>query len=307
MGISRRDFLRGSAATAGAIAVPGLLKARHAPAEMQTRPFGKTGWKASIYAVGTAEIPDTDAAVAALRKLMDAGVNYLDTAPSYRGTRSETTVGKAVAGRRDKVWIATKTLERSADGAFREINESLSRLNSGHIDLLQVHAVNDDATLDRVFSKGGAVEGIERAKKEGLVRHIGITGHTRPEVILRAIKTYPFESVLVPVSAMDKHVNDFADDVLPYAQEHGIAVAGMKSLKGMERATGGEFDPADFIRYSLSLPVSTLTIGLRRLKEADENLQMVLAFKPMPPAEMKALEASVKEITNTRALWWKKR
>ncbi len=307
MGISRREFLRRSAATAGAIAVPSLLPEWQAPAEMQTRPFGKTGWNASIYAVGTAEVPDTDAAVDALRRLMAAGVNYIDTAPSYRGTRSETTVGRAVAGRRDKVWIASKTLERSAGGALREVKESLARLQCGHIDLLQVHAVNDDATLDAVLNKGGAVEGLERAKKEGLVRHIGITGHTRPEVILRAIKTYPFVAVLVPVSAMDKHINDFADEVLPYAREHGIAVAGMKSLKGMERATGGDFDPTDFLRYSLSLPVSTLTIGLRQLKEAEENLETALAFKPMPPDEMEALEASVKGITNTRALWWKRR
>lgn len=307
MGISRRDFLRGSAATAGAMAVPSLLASPPAGAEMQTRPFGKTGWNASIYAVGTAEIPDNDAAVAALRRLMDAGVNYIDTAPSYRGTRSETTVGKAVAGRRNDVWIASKTLERSADGAFREVNESLSRLKSGHIDLLQVHAVNDDATLDAVLKQGGAVEGLERAKKEGLIRNIGITGHTRPEVILRAMKSYPFVSVLVPVSAMDKHINDFADEVLPYATEHGIAVAGMKSLKGMERATGGEFDPTDFLRYSLSLPVSTLTIGLRRVREAEENLKTVLAFKPMAAAEMAALEASVKDRTNTQALWWKNR
>ncbi len=307
MGISRRDFLRGSAATAGAMAVTGLLAKQPAVAEMQTRPFGKTGWKASIYAVGTAEIPDTDPAVAALRMLMDAGVNYIDTAPSYRATRSETTVGKAVAGRRNDVWIASKTLERTADGAFREVNESLSRLNSGHIDLLQVHAVNDDATLDAVLKKGGAVEGLERARSEGLIRCIGITGHTRPEVILRAIKTYPFVSVLVPVSALDKHIHDFADEVLPYAKEHGIAVAGMKSLKGMERTTGGEFDPTDFLRYSLSLPVSTLTVGLRRVREAEENLRTMLAFKPMAAAEMAALEASVKDRTTTQALWWKRR
>ena len=126
MGISRREFLRRSAATGGAFAVPSLLHEWTAPAEMQTRPFGKTGWNASIYAVGTAEVPDTDEAVAALRMLIDAGVNYIDTAPSYRGTRSETTVGKAVARRRSKVWIASKTLERSADGAYREVNESSS-------------------------------------------------------------------------------------------------------------------------------------------------------------------------------------
>ena len=165
---------------------------------MASRPFGKTGFQASIYTVGTAEIPSSQAAVDALRRLFDGGVNMIDTAPSYMGTQSESTVGRAIEGRRAGLWISTKTLERTADGAYREVKESLERLGCGHIDLLQVHAINDQGTLDAVLRKGGAVEGLERAKKDGLIRHIGITGHTRPEVIQNAVKAYPFVSILVP-------------------------------------------------------------------------------------------------------------
>lgn len=275
--------------------------------KMPTRPFGKTGWNASLYALGSAELPDGDATVDAIRQLMDAGVNYLDTAPSYRGTRSETMIGKAVIGRREQVFIASKTQERSADGAYREITESLKRLDSGHIDLLQIHAVNDDATLDSVLRKGGAVEGLERARRDGLIKHIGITGHTRPEVIVRALNEYPFESILVPVSAVDKHISDFAEEVLPLANEKGIGIAGMKSLKGVEIATKGKFDAPDLVRYSMSLPISTLTIGLRQLPEVEQNLKTALDFKPMSPRDMAVLEESVQEHADTRFLWWKRR
>ena len=274
--------------------------------KMPTRPLGKMGWDVSIYAVGTAELPAGEGSVQTLRELMDAGVNYIDTAPSYQRTRSETLIGQAVAGRRDQVWIATKTLERAADAAYKEINESLKRLGIDAIDLLQVHAVNANGTLDAVLRKGGAIEGIERAKSEGLIRHIGITGHTRPEVILRAIKEYPFESILVPTSALDRHVNDFADEVIPTARKKGLAVVGMKSVKGIERATKGEFEPAEFIRYSMSLPISTLTIGLRKIPKPAENLKLALAFKEMTRSEMRALEQEVERHSNMTTLWWKK-
>jgi len=305
MGISRREFLKRSAAAAGSVSLPSLISEWLEQGKMAMRSLGQTGWNASIYTVGTAEIPSSQAAIDALRALFNGGVNVVDTAPSYMGTQSEATVGRAIEGRRDKLFLCTKTLERTADGAYREVKESLGRLKSGHVDLLQVHAVNDSGTLDAVLRKGGAVEGLERCKKEGLIRHIGITGHTRPEVILDAIKRYPFESILVPVSAMDKHINDFCDACVPYANEKGIAVVAMKSVKGIERAKPGQFEAAEFIRYSLSKPVSTLNLGLRRPEEALQNLKTVLGFKPMPTEEMQSLEARVKGDANTRTLWWK--
>ena len=304
MALSRRDLLRLSGLGLGASAFPAFAQATK---QMPKRKLGKMGWEASIYAVGTAEIPADEEAIIALNQLLDGGVNYIDTAPSYTGTRSEKVIGAVMKKRRKEVFLATKTLERSADGAYAEVKASLERLQTDHVDLLQVHAINDSGTLDQILAKGGAIEGLERAKKDGLIRNIGITGHTRPEVILEALKKYPFASILVPVSAVDKHIHDFADEVLPAASKLGISIVGMKSLKGIERATGGKFEAEPLLRYSLSLPISTLTIGLRRGMEVGLNLSVIRAFKKMPAAEMAKLEAEMKQHANVETLWWKRR
>ncbi|GMV88723.1 MAG: hypothetical protein AMXMBFR81_16540 [Chthonomonas sp.] len=304
MALSRRDFLKLTGATALA------LTRRESEAQtprIATRPYGKTGWNASIYAVGTAEIPETEAAVRALNQLLDGGVNFIDTAPSYQGTRSETAIGMVMAKRRKEVFLATKTLARDADGAYAEVKASLERLQTKQTDLLQVHAVNDDGTLDQVLATGGAVKGLERAKREGLIRYIGITGHTRPEVILRALDAYPFDAILVPVSALDKHIHDFATEVLPKANKLGIGISGMKALKGMEFARGLVDEPEPLLRYALTLLISTLAIGLRQVSEVEPNLRMAREFKPMPAEEMRALETAVHPLATTQALWWKRR
>ncbi|MBX7132067.1 MAG: aldo/keto reductase [Fimbriimonadaceae bacterium] len=304
MSLSRRDLLRLSGLGLGATAFPVLGQVTKS---MPKRKLGKMGWEASIYAVGTAEIPGDEEAIIALNQLLEGGVNYIDTAPSYMGTRSEKAIGIVMKKRRKEVFLATKTLERSADGAYAEVKASLERLQTDHVNLLQVHAVNDTGTLDQILAKGGAIEGLERAKKDGLIRHIGITGHTRPEVILEAPKKYPFNSFLVPVSALDKHIHDWADEVLPAANKLGISIVGMKSLKGIERATGGKFEAEPLLRYSLSLPISTLTIGLRRGMEVGKNLDAVRAFKKMSSDEMAKLEADMKQHANVETLWWKRR
>lgn len=303
MGISRRDVLKISGAAI--VAGPGAFQA--APKPLPTRPLGRTGWHATLYAIGTAELPDTETAVRALRALLDAGVNYVDTAPSYQNGRSEVAVGQALRDRRDRVFVATKTLARDADGAYEEVRASLKRLDLSYVDCLQIHAVNDMGTLDRVLGRRGAVAGLERARREGLVRFIGITGHTRPEVISKAIERYPFASILVPTSTLDKHLSDFAEETIPLARAKGIAVIGMKALKGMEIATRGRFQAADLIRYALSLPVDTLAIGLRRPSEVEDNLRIVRDFRPMSPRERKALEDRLRPYATADHLWWKRR
>jgi len=265
------------------------------------------GWDASLFALGTAEFPGADEGVPMLHVLLDAGVNYIDTAPSYQGTRSESVIGQVMATRRKEVFLATKTLRRDAEGAFEEVRQSLGRLRCKQIDLLQVHAVNDAATLERVLAPDGAIRGLEKARKEGLIRYIGITGHTRPEVILDALKKYRFDSILVPVSALDAHVHDFASEVIPYANRHGTAVIGMKSLKGMEIATGGKFEPKEYLRYACSLPISTLTVGLRRAYEAQANLTIFREFVPMSNEEMKRFAEKQKSRATEQVLWWKRR
>ncbi|MFY9233616.1 MAG: aldo/keto reductase [Fimbriimonadaceae bacterium] len=301
MSLTRRELIQAGAAVALSPSVIGVR------AKMPTRALGKTGWKASIYALGSAEIPASEEAVRAIEKLIEGGVNYLDTAPSYQGTRSERVLGEVLRKHRAKVFLATKTLARDADGAYAEIKQSLQRLQTKQIDLLQIHSINVQQELDRVLGKGGAIEGLEKAKKEGLIRFIGITGHTRPEVLLDALNRYPFDSILVPISPLDKHVSDFATEVIPKANKLGISIAGMKALKGIERAKGDDFDPGKFLRYAWSLPISTLTIGLRRESEVAGNLASALAFKKMTLGEMREIEASVSSLATVENLWWKRR
>jgi len=267
------------------------------------RRLGAIPFDATILGLGTAEIPDDEEALKALRLALDAGVNYLDTAPSYRAARSESVVGQIAKTHRDRFFLATKTLERSADGAYREVRESLQRLQTDRIDLIQVHAVNDFATLEQVLT--GAVQGLERAKREGIVRHIGITGHTRPEVILRAIESYPFESILVPVSAADHWVNDFVSGVIPQARQRGVAVIGMKALKGVERSKGQVRDAERWLRYAWSCPVDCLIVGFRRYADVLENVRLAQQFQPMSTEEMKQLEQEAQKFANTQVLWWK--
>ena len=276
-------------------------------AALPKRPFGRTGWKASIYALGTGEIPENPEAIRAIHRAIDGGVNYLDTAPSYQGIRAETVLGEVLKTRRRAVFVATKTLERSADGAYAEVVASRGRLGIDRIDLIQIHSVNDDATLERALAKGGALEGLRRAQKEGLVAHIGITGHTRPDVILKAVESGEFAAILVPVSPLDHHLSDFATDVIPRAVKLGLGIAGMKSLKGIERASGGKFDPVPYLRYAWSLPISTLALGLRKETEIADNLAAASAFKPMTRAESTSLEEKSKQWANDGVLWWKKR
>lgn len=306
MSLSRRQFIR-AGTVAAAATFAGAWEQGEELAALPSRPFGKTGWKASIYALGSAEIPDNQEAARAIHKMIDGGVNYLDTAPSYQGTRSETVLGGVLKTRRREVFVATKTLERAADGAYEELKASLSRLAIEKLDLIQIHAVNDDSTLERVLTKGGAVEGLKRAQREGLVAHIGITGHTRPEVILKAVNSGEFASILVPVSPLDHHLADFATDVIPRAAKLGLGIAGMKALKGIERASGGGFDPVPYLRYAWSLPLSTLTIGLRKESEVAPNLVAARGFKAMTRAEKAALEGKSKEWADEGVLWWKRR
>lgn len=310
MAVSRRDVLRKGGSAAAGLALGGALPASGqspaAPnAQMPMRPFGKTGQKVSILALGSAELPSGDATVKALNEMIDGGVNYFDTAPSYMGGNSEITIGQVLKTRRKEVFLATKTLGRTADAAYREVQESLKRLQTDHVDLLQIHSVNDFGTLDQVLSKGGGVEGLERAKKEGLIRHIGITGHTRPEVISKALDSYPFESILVALSALDANLNDFASEVVPKAKKLGIGIVGMKALKGIERVSGS-FESARFLRYVWSLDVSTLTVGVRQIPEAAKNVAAAHAFKPMSVDERAAFAKEMAPHANANNLWWKR-
>jgi len=216
---TRREFL--GVAAAGAISVEALAHVRTGQ-KLPTRPLGTTGLDVTILGLGCATLGYGGHTIAEGARIVEAcidgGITYIDCASSYRN--AEVKVGEIMKDRRKEVILATKVLERDKNAAWREINRSLERLRTDRVDVLQLHAINSMSDLGRIRSDDGALHAAIRAKKEGLCSHIGITGHTRPNVLAAALEAYPFETVLIPLSSTDALVNDFAPVILPSAQKH---------------------------------------------------------------------------------------
>ena len=199
---------------------------------MPTRSFGKTGYKVGILSLGgqaTLEIKGREEeSEKIINKAIDLGINYIDTAASYGQGVSQLNIGRVMKTRRGEVWLSTKTHDRTYDGSMRLLEESLKNLQTDHLDLWQLHNVQRQDQTDQIFSPDGAIKAMEKAKSEGMVRYVGITGHFEPLVLLEAIKRYPFDSILMAVNAADVHYLSFKNYLLPEAQKRGIAIIGMK-------------------------------------------------------------------------------
>jgi predicted aldo/keto reductase-like oxidoreductase len=183
--------------------------------------------------------------------------------------------------RRNEVFLATKINKRSRDSVLEELQQSLEKLQTDHVDLIQVHAVNAFADLEQALAKDGAVAALEEARAQGMVRFIGITGHARPEILAHALREYPFDSVLCALGLADHLVSAADKFLLPVAQERNAAVIAMKVLghgtfPNVERA----------LRYSLALPgVSLAIVGMDSTEQIDQNVQIAANFKPLTETE----------------------
>lgn len=304
-GISRREFVKEAAAKA--VGVGWGLSSLSAFAEEKAsailkRPLGKTGLEVTILGLGCVAIGYGPHSVVEGAKIVeaciDSGINYIDCASSYGD--AEIKVGEVMKTRRKDVVLATKTLEREKESSWREINRSLQRLRTEYVDLLQIHSINSMDQLDQIMN--GSLLSAIRAKEEGLCKHIGITGHTRPAVIKEALNRYPFDTTLVPLSSTDKLINDFGETLFPIARETGFGIVAMKVLAA-GRVT--EY-VAESIRYVMSLPVSTAIVGMGTLEEVRQNVAVAKRFSPMSAPEMRALEQKTRSYATTSVLWWKR-
>lgn len=267
---------------------------------MQTRQFGRTGVEVPILGYGTATLGHIEADVpmdtgaAALNRAIDRGVTYLDTSPDYG---SEPIVGAVMKERRDEVFLATKCNLRTRDGVLRDIHASLERLQTDHVDLLQIHALNTHADLEAVLAADGSIPGVEEARRQGLCRFVGITGHARPDVLARAIREYDFDAVLVALGAADRLVSKPETVLLPVAQERGTAVIAMKVL------LHGEIGRRDLaLRYSLGLPgVSLAIVGLKDAEEVDAAVEIAESFTPLSEQEEEELLGLARELVQQDA------
>ncbi|TXK86161.1 aldo/keto reductase [Paenibacillus sp. N3.4] len=275
---------------------------------MEKRIFGQTGQHFPLLSFGAQRIVDEhhcteEEATQIVNRAIDEGITYFDTAPSYSDGQSEERLGKALAlqGRRNDVWIATKTHDRTRDGSLKLLEASLKRLQTDHVEEWRLHNIMTMEELDRCFAKGGAMEALLEAKEQGMIKHISISGHTNPRVQLEAIERYPFDSALVALSAADHLVYSFAHEFLPKAIEKGVAIIGMKVMALGKLAPWYE----KALQYTFSLPISTAIVGMESMEQLEKNLAITKSFKPMSDLEQLEFLKEIMHLANPDVLRWK--
>jgi aryl-alcohol dehydrogenase-like predicted oxidoreductase len=262
------------------------------------RPLGETGLDVSVlgvggYHLGTADSEDTAARI--VGEAIDSGINFFDNAWEYHEGVSEERMGKALQGKRDKVILMTKVCSHGRDAkiAMQQLEQSLVRLRTDHLDVWQIHEVVYDDDPDRIFRHDGAIEALDRAKQQGKVRFVGFTGHKDPDIHLKMLAhKYPFDTVQMPLNLLDStYARSFHRLVLPEAQKQGIAVLGMKSLCGSgEPVMNGAYTAEEGLRYAMSIPGVAVTIsGMESLDVLHQNLAIAKGFEPLPAKQLSAM------------------
>jgi len=327
--IKRRDLLKlGGAAAAGLVAGRALAEPPRRlpplPANPRTRDampmrnLGRTGFRVGIFSLGgQAAIEQADNAAVAVplvERALDLGVNYVDTSARYGGAEarwSERYVGEVMKRRRNEAFLASKTHDRTRDGSLRLLERSLELLQTDHLDLWQVHNLARMEEVEAIFATCGAVEALVEAREQGLVRHIGVSGHADPEVLLEAIRRFPFDTLLLALNAADPHHLPFAAKLLPLAVEKEMGIIGMKIpargrlLAGWTPPPGGDrygstragtLTMTEAMRYTLSLPVSTVIVGCDTVAQLEENVRIAREFTPLSPKQLLLLEERARPV-----------
>jgi aryl-alcohol dehydrogenase-like predicted oxidoreductase len=302
---------RVGAAPAAATAQPGGGPWNPATAAaMPTRNLGRTGFAVGLFSLGgqaAVEKPDNEAvAVPIVERALDLGVNYVDTSARYGGPSrwSERYVGEVMRRRRAQAFLATKTHDRTAEGSRRLLETSLRLLQTDHLDLWQLHHMSTMADVEEAFAKGGAIEAMQRAREEKLVRFLGLSGHADPDVLVEAIRRFPFDTVLMAVNAADPQRRSFQKALLPLAVEREMGIIGMK-IPARGRLVPGALTMKEAMRYVLSLPVSTVIVGVDSIAQLEENVAIAQSFTPLGVAQVAELERKAAPVAD-QALWFRK-
>lgn len=307
--LTRREFVKVGAAGAAAMAIATTLPA-DASTGMPTRAFGRTGHHVKLFSLGgqaTLEKPGThDDSIAIINRAIDLGVNYIDTAARYGNGISQTNIGEVMKTRRKEVFLASKTHDRTRDGSLKLLDESLRLLQTDHLDLWQLHNVQTDAQLDTIFGKDGAIEAMQKAREQKMVRFLGITGHFDPDVLLRGIQRFDFDTILMALNPADKHHLAFTERLLPAANEKKMGIVAMKiPARGRLFRPDGINRMTDAMSYVLTLPVSTVIVGCDTVQQLEQNVEIATNFNPLPATEMARLEKLTAGYV-AEASWFKK-
>ena len=299
-GISRRGFIGFAAAS---IFLTGTDQQAPRPESNNGIPYrmlGHTGKKVSLVGLGGYHLgkqADTQESIRIMRTGLDEGINFLDNCWDYNGGESEIRMGNALRdGYRQKAFLMSKIDGRTKASATSQINDSLRRLQTDRIDLLQFHEVIRDTDPDRIFAEGGAMEAVLQAQKAGKIRFIGFTGHKSPDIHLKMLATaskhgFTFDAVQMPLNVMDAHFNSFEKKVLPVLLKNGIGVLGMKPMGDHFILESNTATPVECLHYAMNLPTSVVITGCDSLAILQQALQAARSFKPLDSSELASLLA----------------
>ena len=317
--MNRREFLGTIAATVATGAgcsrqisgVESDKTAKSKEAVIPKRALGKTGVEVSILALGgvigmqLSPLKDHDPAAIADTAL-DLGITYFDTAPSYNNGQSETNYGQVLARRRKEVFLACKTGDRSYDGTMKNVEQSLKRLRTDHLDLLQIHGVSSREDLPTWGKPGGVYTALQKLREQKVTRFIGVTGHDNAEMLSRAIDMYEFDTLLTTLNPVSRR-RPFREDLLRMANEKRMGVIAMKVMGGgngclvvgnpykklvyaYHDETSQQVEAQSLIRYTLGLPISVAVIGVANIEQLKANVEVVKQIRPMNVVEREELE-----------------
>jgi uncharacterized protein len=304
--VDRRDFLK-TASIAASGAATAQMFASLLPAEesaptangMIYRQLGRTGERVSAIGLGGYHMGkpglEEQTAIGLMHAAIDRGITFFDNCWDYNNGVSEVRMGKALAGGyRSKVFLMTKVDGRTREACAQQIDQSLERLQTDHVDLMQFHEVIRLEDPDRIFAEGGAMEAMLAAKKAGKVRYIGFTGHKDPYVHLRMLDEarahdFHFDTVQMPLNVMDAHFRSFGLEVLPVLLREGIAPLGMKCFGDHYILESNTIQPMEGLHYCLNLPIAVQITGLDSSQVLDQALEATRTFKPMSEEQVKAL------------------
>jgi aryl-alcohol dehydrogenase-like predicted oxidoreductase len=262
---------------------------------MGTRVLGRTGQKVTILGLGGEGVLRTfgrdKEATDLIDRALDLGITYFESARAYAG--SESYYGRALGERRAGIFLASKSHDRTKQGAFAHLHETLQNLRTDHLDLWQVHDVRTDDDVEEIFGPGGAIEAFAEAKQQGKTRFIGVTGHHDPAIVKRCIERFDFDTVLMPVNPAEPAYESFLAAVLPAAVEKHMGVIGMKVyFRGFAARLPGYRTMEPYLRFALSQPVSCVVIGCDTVEQLEKNAAFARGFAPMSRQEQDALVAA---------------
>jgi len=297
---TRRRFLEVAAATmmSASLGEPTFAETRN---RIPYRILGRTGEKVSAIGIGGYHLGrpglEADESIRIVRSALDEGINFLDNCWDYNGGESEIRMGRALRdGYRQKAFLMTKIDGRDKATATSQINDSLKRLQTDRIDLLQFHEVIRESDPDRIFAAGGALEAVQQARKAGKVRYIGFTGHKSPEVHLKMLATasshqFRFDAVQMPLNVMDHHFSSFETEVLPVLLKENIGVLGMKPMGDHFILQSKTVTAVECLHYPMNLPTSVVITGCDSLPILEQALNAARSFQPMSKEQVATLLA----------------